>query len=207
MRWLSFVVPALRCPMGEPLCFAVGDLVRVLSGDQHGRSGSISSTEMLNGRQRFYVAIPGVGVSGSYVAADLDAVGFAERRREPGDCALCGSREPLPGRDHLLAGNDRSFVRCSASGEIPGPELPGLLRRAIGVVSDLQRLEPEIRAVLDCYAGKGGPDPRGPFACTHEGADRVWRATAHACGRSLPTACGFCALRCGHRGPCGAAGQ
>ncbi len=91
-----------------------------------------------------------------------------------------------------------------------------LLRRAVGVVSDLQRLEGEVRAVLDAYAGAGAALEFGP--CTHVAAgwrsSVPWTKEPHACGKRLaeeddpPGApLVFCALRCGHRGPCGAVGQ
>ena len=56
-----------------------------------------------------------------------------------------------------------------------------LLRRAVGVLSDLRRLVPEIDAVLDAEGGVP--------ACGLDGVE-AW-----------------CSLRRGHRGPCGAVGQ
>lgn len=60
-----------------------------------------------------------------------------------------------------------------------------LLRRAIGIISDLSRLEVETRAVLDAHASSEGPH-ESIFACKHrdaiQGADYQWCAGCGAIG-------------------------
>jgi hypothetical protein len=74
-----------------------------------------------------------------------------------------------------------------------------LLRRALGVLTDLARLESEIRAILDAHV----PAPCGNLA--RRGAVSVEeKARLRAEGLEWV---GPCALPRGHRGRCGAVGQ
>jgi hypothetical protein len=81
-----------------------------------------------------------------------------------------------------------------------------LLRRAVGIVQDLQRLESECHAVLDAYGGAElEPSPLAAEAL------RTARRLDELEGRRYFRACaitmidgGICALPKGHPGPCGA---
>lgn len=134
-----------------------------------------SRSAALDARTR---AAPLEGASTAEVAAELAPwPAGLERGRAPScnDAACVVQRFELGAR----------ASEAEARAELAGVQL----RRAVGVAQDVQRLDGEVRAVLEAYAGVSPPV-----------------AKARRCGHRVPDLAGGPALACRfppmHRGPC-----
>lgn len=102
---------------GAPFCQVCGSRYAFVTSEGGAMCTRQECIDFVRARLRREGPIESTGFK--YPPADLRT---ADAQPGPGHesnaCASCGAREPKPGREHMLDGNDVTRVLCSASGEL-----------------------------------------------------------------------------------------